>query len=404
MLPYIPILQRRTNLLRLYGHICGTSQVPYDYHVWACLSLIAACVKDNVWLEKLKGSKLTPKLYVALIGPPAVGKGVAINHAVKIMRASYAASDNNIYYGKTTAAYLIDKLGKDGTSEEGEVFVSNPRKWVVSEELGACVGKKDADDLVKLMTMLYTNESILDTGTRGKGGVRIENSCVNWLLGTTEKWLVDTFTLDAIESGFWSRIVAVVQDRTKKRYYRPIYPSDYQQVYEHILTRFWMLHHIKGEFEMTDNAINREKFWYANRKEPRDSSLLPSWDREHDLLLKLAMLMSLADNLDLVIQENHISRAIAASESVQKWNSRIIRLFTKTPALAIRDIIVETLKGYGEEYVQHSKLSNRVRNRGIDAKQLREIMSSMFSDREVVSMRSPSGARMYKWVGDDEKG
>ena len=239
--------------------------MPREYHVWACLSLMSACVRDNVWIDKIRGKKLNPKLYVILIGPPAIGKGVAIDHAVKIMRTAYSESDNNIYYGKTTAAYLIDKLGKDGTSEDGEVFVSNPRKWLITEELGACVGKRDADDFVKMMTMLYTNEEILDTGTRTKGGVRIINSCVNWLAGTTEKWLVDTLTIDAIETGFWSRVVAIVKDREKKRYYRPIYPSDYQQVYEHILIRFWMLHHIKGRFIMTENAMKKEYYWYITR-------------------------------------------------------------------------------------------------------------------------------------------
>ena len=44
---------------------------------WAAISYVAAALERKVWVRTM-GSDLYPNLYTFLVGPPGVGKGVAI--------------------------------------------------------------------------------------------------------------------------------------------------------------------------------------------------------------------------------------------------------------------------------------------------------------------------------------
>lgn len=97
------------NFFELYRHICGESEVPAIYHFWSAVSLIAATVEDRVWYQKFKHEALFPNLYVMLVGPSGLGKGMAISHLVRLADCGITI---NKFRGRVTAAHLIDHLGK----------------------------------------------------------------------------------------------------------------------------------------------------------------------------------------------------------------------------------------------------------------------------------------------------
>ena len=399
------ILDETTDLIRLYEHLCGESEVPKEYHQWAFLSLLASRVEDRVWLEKDKGNKLTPLLYVFLVGPPALGKGVAIG---KVLKLGALASNGCIksFNGSVTAAHLTDVLGggKDSNFEDAECLIANPKLWLVMDELGADIGKGAiADSFIKLMTKLYTSPTgvPIDTGTRSHGSVRIVDPAVNWLAGTTDEWLIGSLTQESIYAGPTSRIVFVkAHYDLHKRYRRAVYPKDYDEVYEYIVAGLTNLQYRKGEFKMTDEAILKEDTWYMNRPAPVEALVIPSWKREQDLILKLAMLMVLSEGGPLVIDVRHIVRAMQASRAVQHNVSKVIELASKNTSTNMFSEVESQIKRIGK--VQHTFLSRLMRRRGITPKILKEIIESLAQEGQVKLSWSSTNAKQYEWVKEEE--
>ncbi|MGH7179232.1 MAG: hypothetical protein ACREJC_17780, partial [Tepidisphaeraceae bacterium] len=154
----LPKLEQTSNLLALYLHQCGETEVPTLFHVWACLTTIAASVADRVGLEKFKGKLLAPNLYTVLIGPSGLGKGEAIDTALKFVADNKTV---NAFQGKATAPYLLDYMGKK-QSLGGKKVIANPKLFLVTPELSMSVGKGDyADAFIKFMTELYTAHSVV---------------------------------------------------------------------------------------------------------------------------------------------------------------------------------------------------------------------------------------------------
>ena len=101
------IFERTTNLVELYGYICGESEVPKEFNKWAFMSLLASRVEDRVWLEKDIDEKMSPKLYVFLIGPSRLGKGSAIGKVLRLGAEVDEMSGREVkcYNGDVTAKH-----------------------------------------------------------------------------------------------------------------------------------------------------------------------------------------------------------------------------------------------------------------------------------------------------------
>jgi hypothetical protein len=99
------------SFIEWYLYSAGLSWVPAEFHLWCALSVIAACVADRVWFEKFRGERLTPNLYVMLIGPSGVGKNQAIRKAQKLVERAPNRERVGLYRGKISAQSLLSYLG-----------------------------------------------------------------------------------------------------------------------------------------------------------------------------------------------------------------------------------------------------------------------------------------------------
>lgn len=690
-------LDQTNNLLALYLHQCGETEVPKLFHVWSCLSIIAASVADRVGLEKFKGSLLAPNLYVILIGPSGLGKGEAIGAAMKFVAENRKI---NAFQGKATAPYLLDYLGKKHNIN-GKRVIANPKLFLITPELSMSVGKGDyADGFIKLMTELYTSHTVpIREGTRTGGSVTIldpclpgdvevltpigwqrldtlpnkattavwkdyqivweetstvrvpykgpllgwkeelhdcaytpnhnlavisgrreldivsrratdlrdtgefkiptsgffhmgkkhdppflrlmaaiqadgcindgyiviglkkprkiqrlrallkllkidgherlvrggnkyfsiyaaqakpfmqmfglkkvfgpwlldydqeslnafitevvhwdghqsrqggrrngyssvhrENAewvatiahltnrsaylvqrssawyvtireqfktglnkvhqfteqhngtvyclktstgyfvarrngqtfvtgnCINWLGGTTKEWLIDCVPKDAIMGGFFGRTVAVTATYDlNKRLRRPIYPHDVDEVREHVESRFWALSRVAGTFTMTKEAEEIEDRWYTQRPAPEDEALIPSWRREHDLTLKLSMILSLADGATFSITAHHMVQAQRLTAMAMAGMPKLISAASTTLDTVGLRYVTEIVEKVGR--VQHSVLLRHVQTRGINASKLREIVDTLTQSKLIARLPLSGRGVGYIWIG-----
>lgn len=330
----------RKSFIEQFIYAQGECEVPREFFRWAAISLMAACLGDRLWIEKFRGSRLLPNLYVVLVGASGTGKGVAIDAALRLLQndaedEDEGITDMNIYRGKATAPAIIDYLAAKSRKKEEAGDEGPTRLYLITPELGFSTGSGPiADMFVKMMTELYTGgDYTLQEGTRMNGAKRVHQPLLNWFAGSTKEWMVSSLTRDAIESGFFARIVTVDGKYDfDKRVYRPTVPSDIDSVEAFLRKRVrWMLR-VGGRVKWTKEADRVAEQWYNDRRPPDDEAMLPTWKREDDMMRKLAMLLMIDRRPDrLVVRSEHVVAAQRLLRRVQKIIPDLITISSTTP-------------------------------------------------------------------------
>lgn len=393
------ILHHTTNFFRLYRHICGESEVPDIYHFWAIVSLLAASVEDRVWFQKFKHEKLYPNLFIVLVGPSGLGKGTAIGH---IARLAEKGIHINKYRGRITGPHLIDHLGKPYTDEWGRRCISNPKLWLIMDELQNDISgnRKMIEDFIYLMTELYTaSDYTIQTGTRTHGQVNVSRPIMNWLAGTTEDDLREILTQRLLRSGFTARTCFVFGEYDfDLRIPRVKYPDDYDEVFMHLCLRLWMLQQTTGAFLITDTAEAELDKWYIKRPKPEEELLYSSWKRQHDLLIKFAMILCLADGGPQIIQHKHVMQGRNMVGKVFQSSERLVATAGETVETRPSNEVAKYIRQRGQ--ILHTPASRYFRSvRGMNSKTFRRAVGDLADNGLVEIGRTETDGLIYTWIG-----
>jgi len=263
--------------------------------------------------------------------------------------------------------------------------------WYVTEELGFSVGSGPmADDWVKWMTAMYEGSpGEIHEGTRKHGLHKIVDPCMNWLAGSTDEWMIRSIPPEAIEGGFFARIVVPQAEYNfDKRIYRPVYPFDYEEVEMHLLHRVYWMCRMKGEFVMSHDAEELERRWVLTRPAPTDEKLYAIWEGEPAIILKLSMIMALADMITwppnqprFIIETKHFLEARRLLSEVREDVRRVISLGLQTRENTQQEAVRKEIKRAGT--IQHYILLRKVSNKSINTKLLGLIVDSLVAEERV---------------------
>ena len=391
------IKYKNKNFLWLYHYLTGQSEIPRGYHGWASLSLIAALAEKRVWFEKFKGSKLYPNIYTLLIGPSGIGKGGAIGHAMRILKAADLDPPLNIYRGSTTHAHLEDVLGKPIIVEDEYVYPPS-QLWLIMDELANNLGDtKLAERFIKMMTELFTGDYDISGGTRTHGSRKIESPCVNWFAGTTVDWLFDAISRKEVFSGFTARVFFCFRKFIDTRHAQPSVPDNYDDVLGRLINKIRAIHLTEGPFCFADKTQAIKDKWYMTRPVPKDEGMLAAWKRGDDLVIKLCMIFSLADSTDLIIKPHHFMRAKSTFDNAFNDLDQLMDLACGTKDKEEVQFIEKVLKT--EKKLNRTLLGKIAYKKGILAPRLDVIIKDIESRGRVVIRKTKTGAQIYEYAG-----
>lgn len=398
---FTPALKCTRNFFRLYQHICGESEVPAVYNFWASVAVLAAVLENRVWFEKHRNKKLFPHLYIFLVGPGGLGKGTAIDQAVDLIEAS--VPDLHTFRGPITYAHLIDVLGRSEADEYGRKITTDPRLWLIMDELKNDIGSNQnlAEAFIALMTELYTASNYtMQTGTRTGGERIIHRPLVNWLAGSTENWLKLVLTRDLVDSGFTARACFIFgQHDFGKRCPRITYPPDYDEVMEHLQNRLWMLQNSGGRILMSPEAEAAEDHWYMTRQNPDDEAMYSIWRRQHDMLLKFAQINAIADGGDPIITINHLKRAKAMVQQNSSYTARLLEVAHETYDTKPANDIEIYIRNKGK--VDHSTALRYFRSKkGMNAEKFKKAIWGLIQEGSIKFEKTTTGGAVYYGVED----
>ena len=381
----------RGNFLADYLHATGTSEVPKVFHRWCALSVLSAVMMDRVWVRK-GASILRPNLYIFLIGPSGCGKGEAIATGLRLLKDVPQVA---MEYGRTTAAALVDRLAARASSlrDASKVFLVTP-------ELTMAVGRgTQSDDLIKLMTELYTGSDVpLVERTRTSGRHIVRGHCLNWLAGTTKDWLRDCVTREAVEGGFFARVACVQANYGKTRHATPTLPADYEATVRRLQAHIECLLSVEAEVTFHPVAQELHDQWYHGRPEPEDEILMPSWRREDDAVRKLAVLLAMAepDPQPMVLPKH----ATEAQQLVAGLARQLPAIIDFIGAGVDSDLMRRVRRVIQEaKVIQHPVLAQNLARVGVTSDRLRLCVDTLIEAGIVRRDRSPErGGWTYTWV------
>lgn len=384
--------------LDYYLAYCGDSEVPRRWHMWACLSLIAAAVADRVGID-IGGSKwLAPNLYVFLVGPSGSGKEMAISKATSLAKDIPAF---NISSGEITTRGLFNLLG---TKDQYENFTKN-KAWLVMEELAQCISLRDEGRrLLKNFTKMYGRDPLpLDNRTGKYKHVTIPDLCLNIIAGTTKNWLFDTISAADIHSGAFARIVSIVDARDyehpRPRIQRP---GNYYELVHYLKQAAEWYTVLKAEARVHPEVYEWHEQWYCGKTQPDDELLIPHYNRRDELLHKVAAVLGLAkidfDSYSpgepVWLRLEHFIQADYLIQDAQKDLPMLLNQCGQGVTIQFTDMVARYIQRH--RVMAHRDLLQKVSPRGVTAQQLRMIVDHLQQEERVVveSIRPLT----YRWV------
>ena len=311
-------------------------EAPEVFHTWVGLSILASTVRRTIVLPR-GYFNIYPNLYIALVAPSGFSKSVAANIGTNILTT---IKDIDVLKEKLTSYFILDYFDKL-TKSKGECCVT-----IYAPEMRNFLGDLNKTETVTLLTSFYECPDSPAYRTKGGGVLLFKNVCINLLACSTPEWLTLGTTTDEIAGGFTGRFVYVYADSTNRSFPFPedFITPDIMDLKDDLINDLNHIKTIKGQFVLTAQAKAEYIGWYNRRKdECRDERLVSYYERKRDLVFKVAMLLSIAQDDSLVIDEDILRQTWKMLAALEVNMSKAFSGVVDDPALKYKDYVVAQL-------------------------------------------------------------
>jgi len=389
--------------LQEYLRFTAGLQSPELFHLWTGISTIAAALERNVVLDRVY-FKVYPNMYIVLVGPPGkVGKNTAINMGSGLLANLDDAP--RFFAEKITPERILDFMsgGMRRIGENRIKFVS--AAYACAPELNVFLGKSQDGDTLKLLTDLYDcKEGTWRYETKSSGVAELENPCLNMLAGSTPKWLRTSIPIEIVGGGFISRTIFVYQDTPRRPVAFPEdeVPDNYEDMQRRLLNDLNHIRELEGVFKFTDSGKQwygefYEEFYYTSH-ETHDTDFYARWPTQ---LLKLGMIVSIAERDDLTLTDHDLRRARAMLDAVSGHMKGVSELMSSA------DSEISTTKILGfirrRSTITHRELS-QYSSKYCKSDELNRIIQTLIDAGEIQIVHvGPRGGRKYRYIPEEER-
>lgn len=308
---------------------------PLSFWRWAAIASISAVVKDNVYINR-QIYKLYPNIYVMLHADSGLKKGPPISMAKQLVSS---VNNTKLISGRSSIQGILKDMGTAHTDKSSGKVISTSTAFICSNELtSSIVGDKVAADI---LTDLYDRSYNIGTwrSLLKMESFELKNPTITMLTATNEAHSNEFFGNKDVQGGYFARTFIVYENKRNKTnsLMAPLTnPPDYTKSAEYLK----VLSQLKGGFadlaSFTENdycTIQRRlgertiyfskagaayEDWYndfistIDSNEERDET--GTLNRFGDSVLKVAMLLSLAEKPELIISEGAMETAIKVCE------------------------------------------------------------------------------------------
>ena len=327
---------------------------PTKFHLWSGISAIASALGRHVYMYR-GYYMLYPNMYIVITAESArCRKSTSADIAVDDILQN--ADVMSILRDKMTTEFLCKELSMNpGVNNECLIYAS---------ELATFLGANAFHSgLIPLLTNIFNCPARKDYKTKESGIFSMENVCVNFLACTTLDWMSNNMPGDTIEGGFTGRVLFIVGEDPRLRNAWPTVTTEQKKIRVDLITDIIRISQMHGQFEVTDEARDIYTKWYDRTIEPADIRLRPYEGRKGDHVLKIAMILSAAENIpgvphDKLIKGRHIRTALDILENAEKLMPLAFRGAAFSKNSKDIDRVLRQLEKLGahEKWIMHSIL------------------------------------------------
>lgn len=305
-------MSRDFNWLQAYAEYTAESESPDSFHLWTGLSVIASAVGRKIWLDQGIYT-LFPNLYVILVGPPG---RVAKSTSIRLGRTILLGVEDVVFGpDSVTREELIRQMGKVGGKDK------NAEMTIHSTELSSLI-EPSGVPMIQFLTDIYDGDFKWRYSTKGSGRDTLNNPLLNILAGTTPSWIAEGMPADVIGHGFTSRVIFVYEEVPRHLNPDPLPPDE--KLVHALKQDLIQISTLKGQFVWDGEQGDKGEPGYVKGPakeayhqyykdiagtQPSDYRVEGYHWRKKVHLLKVAMLLSLAERDSLVIKAVDIHTA-----------------------------------------------------------------------------------------------
>jgi hypothetical protein len=308
---------------------------PKSFWYWSALAAISAVVKDQVWLHR-QIYNLYPNIYVMLHAESGMKKGPPVAMSRQLVKQ---VNNTRIISGRSSIQGILKDLGTGYTQPGGKV-VNKSVAFICSSELSSSI----VEDKVatKILTDLYDRQynvgewrSLLKMES-----FELKDPTITMLTATNEAMSEDFFTKSAIQGGYFARTF-IVYEKEGQTSNSLIYPLANPPNYSNSADYLRELSKLSGQFAPLASIEKNDEHKFRKIKHGRDvyfnevGVMYDDWydifkeniklmekdetgtlNRFGDSVLKVAMLLSLAEHPRLVITKEAMHQGIIECEKL----------------------------------------------------------------------------------------
>lgn len=280
------------------------SETPARFYWWSALAAISAVSSPNIFLDRFY-YKLSPNIYVFLVGESGIRKGPAVNLATNLVRE---CDCTRVIKGRFTIQGLIKELGKSWTDKAG-VLCPDSRAFIPVGEFasGLIYDPQGVSILTDLYDTAYNEDwkNTLSTVPINK----LIKPCLTFLAASNETNFEASLPKEATSGGFIARM-SVIHELNRKTINSLVYAPKVEFKIEDLAEYLKGVASIKGEFKYTSQGALFYNEWYTKFASVKYSDRTGTLNRIGDTILKVAMLIHLSKEKSLLLDEFDISEAI----------------------------------------------------------------------------------------------
>lgn len=337
------------NWLDTYLKYTEGTETPKLIHFWTGVASLAGVMRRKVWID-MKRFQWYPNFYVIIVAPPGIiSKTTTMDLGLNLLKEV-----PGINFGPDVVTWqaLVKRFSEiNEMFPYGEDFLPMSAMTLASGELGNLINFADRD-MLNAYIALWDARAKFDKETKTSGSEAISGPWINMIGCTTPHWIAENVPQAAVGGGFTSRCIFVYAEEKIAYVALPdeVVVDAQQTAWREALIAD--LTHISlnltGPFTLDTSARNWIRPWYEELwKTAKQSASADQVDgfiaRKQTHLMKLSMVLSVAESDSLVISERHVRLSdmmVSATEKdLPKVFSRIGRSEESLHAERLLDVI-----------------------------------------------------------------
>lgn len=337
-----------------YVKYLENTESPDLFKKWVAISSVAAVMKRKCKIEWHQHKDTYPNMFVVLVGPAAIGKGISMGPAEDMLAELGVRTSAQ----STTPQALIEEMISGRKAEESE----DSCLTIFSQEFSVFLGKQN-HDLIAMLTNWFDCPNHWSYMTKARGEEKIVNLYLNVIGATTPGILQKTLTEDAISGGFTSRVILVFSDVESKIIPIPAVNNPGKELYTKLLLDLQRIGEMHGYFRVTQEVVDLWVEWYVRQKKEAPfkthKQLCEYTGRRPMHLLKLMMIYSAARSDEMIIREEDFKNAWDCLRETESQMANAFRGYGRNELAQFVELAMEEIRVCGILYVKDFIRSHR---------------------------------------------